>query len=232
MKTVNWASFALVVAAALSGITGAAEERATVEYSWDVKAHYPETGVAKVDTTIREWLAEHINEHVRENAGVLVEPDYPDGGWDMAVNYHTRTTGGALSVVFETVVSPEGAAHPMTYVETLLFALPGGERLEWDDIFANPEKALAILAEHAEARVLETMRGKGDERYAGIGRDAWFGDGFTPTRENYAAMSVEPGGVRVVFQRYQVLPYAYGNPEAFFPLELLDAAGPVRGLWR
>ncbi|MCD8140790.1 MAG: RsiV family protein [Planctomycetaceae bacterium] len=61
--------------------------------------------------------------------------------------------------------------------------------------------------------------------------DLWFAEGFVPTQDNYAALALVPGGVRVVFQQYQVLPYAFGMPSVFFSLDELDPAGPDLALW-
>ncbi len=58
-----------------------------------------------------------------------------------------------------------------------------------------------------------------------------FEDGFGPTRENFRDFVLVPGGVRVIFQEYQILPYVFGLPEAFYSLEMLAPAEPRLEDW-
>ena len=56
-------------------------------------------------------------------------------------------------------------------------------------------------------------------------------DGTVPVAENFSALALVPGGVRVYFQPYQVAPWAAGAQRVFIPLEKLAPAGPLRLLW-
>lgn len=233
MKTVIAKAAALALSACvLCGGAFGVETTASVSQDWNVKAEYPVLGIGEIDKAIQEWLGEHIRRNVADSAGVVVDPGFPDGGWTMEIFYAvTRPSDHAVSYAFSTYVMPKGAAHPMAYVDVLSFDVATGEQLTFDKVFARPDAALAIMAEHAPALVRESMTKEEPETAKYLDNDIWFKDGFEPKASNYAALVLEPGGVRVVFQKYQILPYVFGNPEAFFPLSLLEPAGPNLVYW-
>lgn len=220
--------------ALLAASAGSGQEfgQASVAQSWNVAAEYPTTGNLGIDGAVREWLGQNIRNRITDSAGVAVNPAYRGGTWDMTVDYITSMPSDrAVSFVFETVVSPSGAAHPMSYVDVLSFDAVNGDALTIDEMFADPERALAIMAEHARELIVKDLRVTAPELAESLADETWVEKGLAPERKNYAAMVLAPEGVLVVFQKYQVLPYVYGFPEALFPLDLLKEAGPNRALW-
>ena len=206
--------------------------QASIAQSWNVEADYPTTGNLGIDGAVREWLGRNISERLKEYAGVAVNPSYRGGTWDMTVEYVTSMSSDrTVSFVFETMVSPSGAAHPMSYVDVLSFDAESGDAIELDDMFADPDRALAIMAEHARDLIVRDMGVSAPQLEESLTGDAWFEKGLLPTRENYASLVLIPEGVLVVFQKYQVLPYVYGFPEAIFTLDMLEEAGPNKALW-
>ena len=91
------------------------------------------------------------------------------------------------------------------------------------DIFENVDKALEIMSD-ASRKELAIRLGGGRE-------DSMIHDGTVPVAENFSALALVPGGVRVYFQPYQVAPWAAGAQRVFIPLEKLAPAGPLRLLW-
>ena len=61
--------------------------------------------------------------------------------------------------------------------------------------------------------------------------DSMIHDGTEPLADNFSALAMVPGGVRVYFQPYQVAPWAAGTQRVFIPLEKLAPAGPLHLLW-
>ena len=228
MKTV----LAIVLALAVASWAFTGEEGASAAYGWKVDADYPVAGIPEIDTELREWLGENIRRNVTDYAGVVIEPDFPEDNWWMGVGYEvSRPSDRAVSYIFTTILSPEKAAHPMTLVDVLSFDAASGKRLAFGDVFARPEAALEIMSRHAQKLAKEKLIKEHPDTAEYLTDDMWYKEGFEPKQENYAALVLEPGGVRVVFQRYQVLAYVFGNPEAFFPLELFDVAGPNLTYW-
>ncbi|MCD8351296.1 MAG: RsiV family protein [Planctomycetaceae bacterium] len=228
---------AAILCMAVIALTATAGEAKTVtfQHSVNMVVEYPQVGVESIDQQVREWLEERLAETVAGMAGVAIDPDMEDGDDGITVEYALeRPSDRALSVVFRTSSFPFKAAHPTARTDVLSFDLRSGGRLTMDRMFQNPDAALAYMATHARARIAESLvRTNGDQIPADLADDDdyWFVDGFQPTQDNYAALALVPGGVRVIFQQYQVLPYAFGMPTVFFSLDELDPAGPDLALW-
>lgn len=238
----NWKTLllaAILVAAtlltAIYAVAAGEEEKQSLKCVWNVEADFPKTNNSEIDKAIEEWLTAHIDANLEAAKGYVFPPD-PDFAWDMGVSYHlTRCGDKAVNIVFTTYTFPKGAAHPMHDVESLSFSLPDGKRLTLDDLFADPEKALAVFAEKSPDQIANIYAENNEEftveSLREIMRNDMFGDGFNPLRDNYGVWSVEEEGLRIFFQVYQVLPYAFGLPEVLIPLEDLKAAGPNPKYW-
>lgn len=229
----------LLLALLVAGVCGAlpcAAERRQASFGWKLRVAYPEIGHGAVDADLGQWLDSHLNKLARDMGYVALMPDAPEMNSEMDVDYSlSRPSDRAVSVVFQTYVYPARAAHGVTGVDVRSYDLRSGTLLSLEDVFGDPEAALDIMSRGAR-RILEENI-KASSRDGGVpeedadGDIVWFTDGFAPTRENFANLVLEPGGVRAIFQQYQVLPYVYGLPEAFYPLPLLAPASPKAALW-
>lgn len=214
----------------------AAETTARVRHVVEVTAEYPVLGSEVVDESLRGWLEGHIAGCVADLGGVAVEPDFEESVCEVTIGHAVgRPSSRAASVAFTTVLFPYKAAHPLTRRDVLNFDMVEGRRLEFDDVFAEPEKALAIFAAGAKVKIMEYFREHFSERFSKddtVESMGWFDEGFEPGRENYGVMALTPEGVTIIFQQYQVLPYVFGLPEASFTFEELVEAGPDMRLWK
>lgn len=199
----------------------------------NVEAGYPSFGHDIIDTRIRDWLEAILADAVRNMTEVVVSPDIDDFTSEVQVGYRlVQASERMATVVFSTYTYPARAAHGLTRIDTLNFDLDDGEMATFEDCFDRPEEALEIMSSNARRLVNENFEKNVSGELADVlADDGWFSEGFAPTRDNFAAFIVEPGGMRIVFQQYQVLPYVFGLPEAFFPLELLASAGPRLEYW-
>lgn len=205
----------------------------TSTFAWDVDVKYPEMGHAGMDERIREWVNSHVAACLDEVKDFANVGDI-DFSWTMSMDYDTTAPSDkAVSLIFTTYTYAKSAAHPMRESNVLNFDTESGKRLSFDDLFDSPDKALAIFAEHAPRLVTEKMKGDYPELFENNGGpdDAFFVEGFEPDRDNYAQIGLEPEGVRVYFQLYQILPYVFGMPEALFTLDMLKEAGPRMAYW-
>jgi len=134
----------------------------------------------------------------------------------------TRPSANALSIVFE-IWTYTGGAHGNLDVIPLTYSLLSGQRLGLVDIFENVDKALEIMSA-VSRKELATRLGGGRV-------DSMIHDGTEPLADNFSALALVPGGVRVYFQPYQVAPWAAGTQRVFIPLEKLAPAGPLHLLW-
>lgn len=240
MRGLSILSVAVVFVFAVSGVrAGEADGGAwrgvekTSAFSWNADVKYPELGHAEIDAQIRGWIDDNVVDCLDE-VKELGTVDGIDLSWTMSVDYEvTAPSDRAVSVIFTTYTYTLGAAHPMRVKHVLSFDADSGAVLSLDDLFADPEKALAVFSENAPRLVLEEMRADYPDSFADGAEpaQAFFEEGFEPMRDNYAEIGLEPGGVRVYFQLYQVLPYVFGTPSALFTLDMLKEAGPKTGYW-
>lgn len=220
---------------AFTAVSAAGDDAEKVRFTnqWRVDVEYPQLGDNEVDKRIADWLERFINETMADAAVVSVSPDFEGEEWTMAVTYEkAQPSRRVVSLVFDIYTGSSRAAHPMSVVRVLNFDMDNSRELRLDDLFLNPEAALEIMAQNAPRLVADGIKEMFPEQFpSGVGEDAWFKEGFEPRRENYAALAIEPDGVRVYFQKYQVLPYVFGIVEAHFPLSLLEPAGPNHSYW-
>ena len=194
-----------------------------------IEVEYPKLNNPKIDEAIANW----VNDRVQETAATASdhidtnEPEYEiSGGMDYEV---IQNSPKVVSVKFFSHLYPYRAAHPTGTALVLNLSAETGEVLTIDTIFKDPDTALEIMAEYALQGVVENLKKEfADDTGMNIdemtGSD-WFLNGSAPTRDNYDCIGLEPEGVRVYFQQYQILPYFLGVQDALIPFEKLAAAG-------
>lgn len=225
---------ALAVLTFSSAPSRAEEGKASLSYDWAIKAEYPTFDSQAVNKLVQEWMNDHVEAYLADGVTMVsADPEFPTGSWEADIDYElSKVSDRYASVVFSTFVSPYGAAHPMRYLDVLNLDLAKGSQLSLEDLFADPDKAVAIMSEQTPSLLIEYLR---DSHPGSFPEDSdktfFFEEGWTPDRENYDLLGLEPGGVRVYFQLYQVVPYAFGMPNILVPLEQLKPAGPNKEIW-
>ena len=147
-----------------------------------------------------------------------------EAGYDVML-----AAAGLLSLEFGVSVYNVGAAHPLYTTLTLTWDLTAGRAVGLAELFRRDADPLEILSRHAMAAV---------ERNLGeFAENAWIAEGAGPDpAENYDRWTRTPEGVRVVFDPYQVAPYAAGPQVALVPWSalawILDPSGPAARLAR
>lgn len=213
----------------------AGEGKATLSYDWAIKAEYPTFDSPAANKLVQEWMNDHVEAYLNDGvANVSADPEFPSGSWEADIDYElNKVSDRYATIVFSTFVSPYGAAHPMRYLDVLNLDLAEGGRLSLDDLFADPDKAVAIMSERTPALLVEYFRDSHPESFPeDADKDFFFEDGWSPERENFDLLGMEPGGVRVYFQLYQVVPYVFGMPNILIPLNQLKPAGPNKEIWK
>lgn len=125
----------------------------------------------------------------------------------------------------ETTVSTygAGAAHPNHHTWTLVWDLEGGAEVGLPGLFRTGSGWLDTLSQRAVGILVEERLDMTDE--------GWIRAGAGPELDNFSAWSVVPGGIRIVFDPYQVAAYAAGPQVVVVPWDdlrsVLDPAGPV-----
>ncbi len=202
------------------------------EDDFDIDVRYPRLGQAAVDDDLARWAA-HVVAAFRQG---LAEPEggaqpatgTPDPNVhrfvnELKVTYAvTRASARAATVTFS-IWTYTGGAHGNLDIITLSYDMATGARLALEDMFADTEGALALLASYCYDALAETL---GEDRAEDMLRG-----GTSPDADNYASLALTPEGVRVHFPPYQVAPWSAGPQQVDVPLTALLDAGPRLDIW-
>lgn len=137
------------------------------------------------------------------NTYIPVEPLTYDGQMEIA----TSTGSFPFLNVVLTGYQYSGGAHGLTVITTFVFDRETGDQMTFDNLFSK--SYLTLLSEQSLAELrridpsLETF--------------SFALDGTAPQKENFKAFTLEPDGMHIIFQNYQVGPYVIGNPEITIP---------------
>ena len=230
-------AIAIAIIAFTAAPAGAGEEKMTMSHRWLVEAEYPRFGDEKVDEAVQEWLNKHIEDTIADAKDYVdVSFTEEEAYFNVGVTYETfRPSDEAVSILFIVFSYSSRAAHPSARAEALNFLIGNPSPLGLDDLFAEPLKALEIMSDSAKSLVREYLVANIDDisekEMAEILDDGWFEEGSAPTRDNYLTLVLDPRGVKVRFQQYQVLPYIFGMPEFLVTLDKLAPAGPNEEVW-
>ena len=153
--------------------------------NWELVLSYPEFGHPEIDEGVKRWLDSHIQDLMaRTSDGIPV--DRPETRTTAEVVYYISSPGpGAVSVLFQTILHQSGNAHSSSTLEALNFSADG-KPLALDDLFADPDKALAIMAEQAPALLRNDIVNDVEDRTLPNRLEEWIAEGTKPTRRNYS----------------------------------------------
>lgn len=121
---------------------------------------------------------------------------------------HTATRS-LVSLEMNLSVYHAGAAHPLPSTFTVTFSLETGQPLTLANLFVPGSAYLDRLAELAAGQ----LRERGTLLYD---------EGIAPTAENFAHWVVTPHGLTLIFDVYQVSPYAAGIQRVTIPFDQLS----------
>lgn len=113
-----------------------------------------------------------------------------------------------ISLRFDYSAYSDGAAHPNNMSRVLNYDLANGRILETRDLFTAPDEALSFLSV-ASRKVLK-------KEMSDISEEEWNTQvvlGTEPTRENFREVALTKEGLVVIFNPYQVAPYARGTQD-------------------
>ncbi len=117
----------------------------------------------------------------------------------------------SVRIRFETYSA--GAAHGMSYTRVVNARLSDGEIIDTEGLFTNGKQGLQWLSQYC---VSDLKRQYGSDYEALQSFVEW---GTAPTADNFTSVSLEPGGLVVSFDPYQVGPYAAGPREIHIPTD-------------
>lgn len=195
--------------------------------AYQITAEYPEvSGLTdpiiekKINVAIADRVNEVIADFKQSMASVRVEKG-ESSTLDIGYTAEHLATLPHL-IVFRLTESyfEAGAAHPGQTTETFNFDTRTGQILTLDDLFVPGTPYVEKISEYS-IKELKNRLGNEDQISRGAGPDS----------ENFEAFLLTDGGLKIVFNQYQVAAYAAGEQEVMIPyLELFDIisdAGPI-----
>lgn len=204
----------------------------------NILVNYPSLGNNEIDNDIRQWvsgIASAFESHL--DLDDLADADFggdllPDDDLASAGEKHrfelygsysiSRPSPNAVSITFE-LWNYTGSNHGNLDIITLNYSLLTGKRLEFVDMFEEPDVALQMMSEYA--------RNSLESRLGAARRTQMLKDGTEALMENFSSLTLTPGGICINFQPYQVAPWAAGIQKVEMPVEKLLPAGPFLAIW-
>lgn len=187
----------------------------------EIRAHYPVLNIPAVDAALVRW-AENVVNAFEEDFGTAER--LPSGAkYLFNMEYSVDAPSDrAISITFE-VETYTGGAHGALDIIVLTYDTQTGLALSLPFFFEDVEMALNLMATAS----YEALSAKlGPEKVEDMLRG-----GTSPDADNYSALALRPGGVRIHFQPYQVAPWAAGPQYVDMPLEALADARPQWEWW-
>ena len=195
-----------------------------LHYSVDVR--YPKLALvghpnlAKDANAVIESFVSDAIDNFKTNANEINSPSLPKG---MESDYTMRYTALLLS---PTIISLRfdyseyiaGAAHPNNQARVLNYDLKRHLLLSTVDLFASTTAALPFLSTYTRVVLKDIMSGEPKEIF-----EQQTMPGTLPTHENFQEVALTKKGLLVIFNPYQVAPYARGT--ILVPIPVSDTRG-------
>lgn len=101
-------------------------------------------------------------------------------------------------------------AHPYHHHRVINYDLENGQTLELTDIFNVHSNYLEALSKYSSNVLYKRYKDQ-----------LWIEEGTAPQLQNYKNWNVNPFGLLITFDEYQVGPYHYGSPTVLIPYSIL-----------
>lgn len=201
--------------------------------NYDINARYPQLNggnnpnFPKFNQASRTAVMKDVAEFKKAMAPEKGEEPPPEGsmGSDLAISYTVALAQDDLmSVKFDVSSYYQGAAHPNSYSAVLNYDLRNGKQLKLADLFNPGAKYLQALSTYCIADLKKQAKDKG------LLEDQ-IQDGASPAAKNYKSWTITKRGLGIVFDAYQVGPYAAGPQFVLVPYsalkDLIKPDGPI-----
>lgn len=174
--------------------------------------------VGTFNQSVGSLIDQQISDFKQQAAQTYGEPT-PGTGSTLSIDYTLKSPPGQIiSIVIKSDAYYAGAAHPGHTFQTINYDLSTGKVLKFSQLFTPGAAYLDALATFCSQELTK--------------RDALsFPEGAAPTEENYKNWAMTADGLEIIFEEYQVAPYAMGPQTVLVPYtylqKLLDPKGPV-----
>lgn len=199
------------------------EEKLTVKVNFP-KIVLPQnpTEEARANDVIATFVADVIASFRKDAADTEAGKPKDLPASDLTMSYSTLLLSpSVISFRFDISAYVVGAAHPNNYTRILNYDIARHVVLKPNDLFLGGADYFAFLSTQSRAKLLVACSDCDDSDKEVIAA------GTEPTKENFSRIGLTPGGIVVIFDPYQVAPYARGTQTVLFTLaELGDILAP------
>jgi hypothetical protein len=186
-------------------LTGDSLSAAAQHFNEDIN-QYTNSEITEFENKVADNSAEanKLPESVRKNSFTLT---YSAGAFAAA----DKTL---VSIRFNKEYSFAGNAHPSHDIEVYNYDLTSGKKIKLDSLFKPNSDYLKVIADFCKAQLAKHAKNQ---------KTVWSANGLAPTLANYDNWNIEPDGLIITFDEYQVTAYVEGQPEIFVPYKVLKS---------
>ncbi|HEY5125589.1 MAG TPA: DUF3298 and DUF4163 domain-containing protein [Ignavibacteria bacterium] len=177
----------------------------------------------KVNTIIQTEIKKISDDFIKQ----LVDWDLTDIPADFSSEFECNFTvsysqDNIFSVAFEIYTYYAGAAHPYSYAYCMNMDLVRAKVIDFTLMFKDENSGLKKLSDYC----FNELKKRNDTEDI-CTDDEWLKEGTKPDVKNYESLPIEPEGILVIFNAYQVACYAAGPQTVKIPYsELKDFINP------
>lgn len=205
------------------GQTGQNEHESAAPQSLSLKVefNYPELGIASIDSQLAQWATTMANDF-QESVSRESPPD-DRTKYELSARYTvSRPSAAAVSITYE-VWTYTGGAHGNLDIITLNYDTENGTPLSLEHLFNDVEQALELMSTYCYT-VLAAELGANSST-------SMLKSGTSPDTENFSAITLQPAGIIIHFQPYQVAPWSSGPQKVSMSLSDIANAQPQLEVW-
>jgi peptidoglycan-N-acetylglucosamine deacetylase len=178
---------------------------------YKITAVYPVTKSETVNQYFTSFVTDTITQFKQDTAWVS-EPDAQTEGQDLSLDlgFIERKTNRADNYTF-TTTTYTGGAHGLETNKTFSFT-EAGKLINWKDLFTDSDKGLDLISTYVQNEL----------QVRNISNKDWILEGAGPTEDNYQNFLVTDQGITILFDPYQVAPYAAGPQTVDVPMSVFQ----------
>ncbi len=196
------------------GTWDAAQQKCIQMLSVAINIHYP-LEFASYDFA-QQVIDQYLSEQRVTFSQAFTGPDFywSPGPLALDIDYTLFDYSDTIIGIEFTIYSYTGGAHPLTVYQTFTFDLAQQRVLTLEDLFLPNTNPLDVIAPIAQQTVTTQLGDMADA--------TWIEQGTAPDPINYQTWMITSDTLILVFQSYQVAPYAAGPQTVTIPLSQLN----------
>lgn len=196
---------------------------------YDIEALYPQisgstnAALARFNSMARSLVSKKISEFKKDMAERAAEEEEPPSDADMRsdliISHKVALANDDLvSIGFDIGGYSRGAAHPNSYTEAINYDLKNGKALKLVDLFQPSSNYLKVISTYCIDDLKKQGKAQGPD--SELPND-WLQRGTAAKPANYKSWTITKKGLAIIFDAYQVGPYAAGPQYVSIPYSAL-----------